>query len=153
MSAQLQEFASFRPMCLEDVETVIAIEYEIYPFPWSYGNFRDSLNAGYSCWVYEFGGLVIGYAVMMVAAGEAHLLNLGIASKWQGKGMGRNFLQHLIRLAREYNADTMFLEVRPSNIAARKLYATTGFIEVAVRKKYYPAENGREDAILLERAL
>lgn len=153
MSAQLQEIASFRPMSLEDVEAVIAIESEIYPFPWSYGNFRDSLNAGYSCWIYEFGGLVIGYSVMMMAAGEAHLLNLGIAGDWQGRGMGRRFLLHLIRLAREYHADSMFLEVRPSNIAARRLYATEGFREIAVRKKYYPAEDGREDAILMERVL
>lgn len=153
MNAQLQEIASFRPMSLEDVEAVSAIESEIYPFPWSYGNFRDSLNAGYSCWIYEFGGLVIGYAVMMMAAGEAHLLNLGIAGDWQGRGMGRRFLLHLIRLAREYHADSMFLEVRPSNIAARRLYATEGFREIAVRKKYYPAEDGREDAILMERVL
>jgi ribosomal-protein-alanine N-acetyltransferase len=153
MNAQLQDVASFRPMSHEDVEAVIAIESEIYPFPWSYGNFRDSLNAGYSCWIYEFGGLVIGYAVMMMAAGEAHLLNLGIAGDWQGRGMGRRFLLQLIRLAREYHASSIFLEVRPSNIAARRLYATEGFREIAVRKKYYPAENGREDAILMELVL
>lgn len=153
MNAQLQDVASFRPMSYEDVEAVIAIESEIYPFPWSYGNFRDSLNAGYSCWIYEFGGLVIGYAVMMMAAGEAHLLNLGIAGDWQGRGMGRRFLLQLIRLAREYHASSIFLEVRPSNIAARRLYVTEGFREIAVRKKYYPAENGREDAILMELAL
>jgi ribosomal-protein-alanine N-acetyltransferase len=153
MNAQLQDVASFRPMGYEDVEAVIAIESEIYPFPWSYGNFRDSLSAGYSCWIYEFGGLVIGYAVMMMAAGEAHLLNLGIAGDWQGRGMGRRFLLQLIRLAREYHASSIFLEVRPSNIAARRLYATEGFREIAVRKKYYPAENGREDAILMELVL
>lgn len=153
MSARLQEFASFRPMSHEDIEEVIAIECEIYPFPWSYGNFRDSLDAGYSCWIYEFGGAVIGYAVMLVAAGEAHLLNLGIASSWQGRGMGRSFLHYLIGMARSYMAEVMLLEVRPSNVAARRLYESTGFVEVAVRKNYYPDENGREDAILLERPL
>lgn len=153
MNARLQDIASFRPMSLEDVEAVVAIENEIYPFPWSYGNFRDSLAAGYSCWIHEFSGLVIGYAVMMMAADEAHLLNLGIAADWQGRGMGRRFLLHLIRLAREYHAASMFLEVRPSNIAARRLYATAGFREIAVRRRYYPAENGREDAILMELAL
>lgn len=153
MNAQLQDPDSFRPMSLEDVEAVIAIEREIYPFPWSYGNFRDSLSAGYGCWIYEFDGLVIGYAVMMMAAGEAHLLNLSIAGDWQGRGLGRRFLLQLIRLAREYRADSMFLEVRPSNIAARRLYATEGFREIAVRKKYYPAEDGREDAILMELVL
>ena len=153
MSAQLQEVVSIRPMCLEDVEAVVAIEYEIYPFPWAYGNFRDSLNAGYSCWVYELSGLVIGYSVMMVAVGEAHLLNLGIAPDWQGRGLGRRFLHQLINLAREYHADIMLLEVRPSNVAARRLYLSTGFSEIAVRKKYYPAEEGREDAVLMELSL
>lgn len=150
MSARLQEVAAFRPMCLEDVEAVLSIEYEIYPFPWSYGNFRDSLSAGYNCWVFEFGEFLIGYAVLMVAAGEAHLLNLGIASGWQGKGLGRRFLRHMIRLARDHRAEVMLLEVRSSNIAARRLYATDGFREIAVRKNYYPSEDGREDAILME---
>ncbi len=153
MSARLQDAPAFRPMCQTDVEAVIAIECEIYPFPWSYGNFRDSLNAGHSCWIYEFDGLVVGYAVMMVAAGEAHLLNLGIAGNWQGRGMGRRFMLHLIGLAREYHAESIFLEVRPSNIAARRLYSTEGFREIALRKKYYPSEDGREDAILMELVL
>lgn len=150
MSAQLQETVFIRPMCLEDVEAVVAIEYEIYPFPWSYGIFRDSLNAGYSCWVYEFSGNVIGYGVMMVAVGEAHLLNLGIAPDWQGRGLGRRFLYQLIGLARDCHAEVMMLEVRPSNVAARLLYQSTGFSEIAVRKKYYPTEDGREDAVLME---
>lgn len=153
MSARLQEIVSIRPMCLEDLEAVVAIEYEIYPFPWSYGNFRDSLNAGYSCWVYDLGGLVIGYSVMMVAVDEAHLLNLGIAPDWQGRGLGRSFLHQLINLARDYHAEVMLLEVRPSNLAARRLYLSTGFSEIAVRKKYYPAEDGREDAVLMELSL
>jgi ribosomal-protein-alanine N-acetyltransferase len=151
MNAQLQEIVSIRPMCQEDLEAVVAIEYEIYPFPWTYGNFRDSLNAGYSCWVYELNGFVIGYSVMMVAVGEAHLLNLGIAPDWQGRGLGRCFLQQLINLARDdYHAEIMLLEVRPSNNAARRLYLSVGFSEIAVRKKYYPAEDGREDAVLME---
>lgn len=153
MNAQLQEVATFRPMLLVDVEAVVAIECEIYPFPWSYGNFRDSLYAGHSVWVCEFGGTVIGYSVMMEVADEVHLLNLGIARDWQGKGLGRRLLDHLIGLARGYHAATLLLEVRPSNIAARRLYASSGFREIAVRKKYYPAENGREDALLLELTL
>jgi len=153
MSAQLQEIVSIRPMCLEDLEAVVTIEYDIYPFPWTYGNFRDSLNAGYSCWVYELSGFVIGYSVMMVAVGEAHLLNLGIAPDWQGRGLGRRFLHQLINLARDYHAEIMLLEVRPSNLAARRLYLSTGFSEIAVRKKYYPAEDGREDAVLMELSL
>jgi len=153
MNAQLQDIASFRPMSLDDAEAATLIESGICAFPWSYNNFRDSLHAGYSCWVCEFSGLVIGYGVVMVAVGEAHLLNLGIARDWQGKGLGRRFLRHLINLARDYRAETMLLEVRPSNLAARQLYSSTGFTEIAVRKKYYPAEGGREDAVLMELAL
>lgn len=153
MNAQLENIASLRPMCHDDLAAVAAIERSLYPFPWSLGNFRDSLDAGYSCWVYEYAGLVFGYSVMMMAAGEAHLLNIGIAADWQGRGLGREFLRHQIGLARVYRAEAVLLEVRPSNIVARRLYATSGFREVAVRKKYYPAVNGREDAILLELAL
>ena len=153
MSAQLQDIVSTRPMLLGDVEMVVAIECEIYPFPWSYGNFRDSLNAGYSCWVYEINGFVIGYSVMMVVVGEAHLLNLGVSPDWQGRGLGRRFLHQLINRARDYNANVMLLEVRPSNAAARRLYLSSGFSEIAVRKKYYPADEGREDAVLMELSL
>jgi len=90
---------------------------------------------------------------MMVAVGEAHLLNLGIAPGWQGRGLGRRFLHQLIDRARDYHAETLLLEVRPSNVAARQLYLSTGFSEIAVRKKYYPAEEGREDAVLMELSL
>ena len=153
MNVCLQDAAIFRPMLLADVESVVKIECEIYPFPWTYGNFRDSLYAGNSVWVCEFDDIVIGYSVMMEVADEVHLLNLGIARDWQGKGLGRRFLNHLINLVHGYQATSLLLEVRPSNIAARRLYATFGFREVAVRKKYYPAENGREDALLLELVL
>jgi ribosomal-protein-alanine N-acetyltransferase len=149
MSAVLQTEPNFRPMQKEDLDAVMAIESQIYPFPWSQGNFSDSLDAGYSCWVYDFCGYVVGYAVMMLAAGEAHLLNVGIGREWQRQGMGRRVVQHMIAVAREYRADIMFLEVRPSNIPARRLYEDIGFNEMGLRKKYYPAENGREDAILM----
>lgn len=153
MNARLQEVATFRPMSLADIEAVVEIECDIYPFPWTYGNFRDSLYAGNSVWVCEFSGSVIGYSVMMEVVDEVHLLNLGIAKNWQGRGLGRRFLNHLISLARGYHAATLLLEVRPSNIVARRLYATSGFREIAVRKNYYPAEDGREDALLLELVL
>ena len=140
---------AFRPMRVEDIDAVMALEREIYPFPWTHGNFRDSLTAGYSCWVYAFGDAPVGYGIMMVAAGEAHLLNLGIARDWQRQGLGRKFLEHLIGVAQGYRAETMFLEVRPSNTPALRLYAAMGFSEIAVRRNYYPAENGREGAILM----
>lgn len=153
MNAQLETFSAFRPMRHDDIEEVAAVERQIYPYPWTLGNFRDSLNAGYSCWVFEHNQRLIGYSVMMIAAGEAHLLNLGIAGEWQGQGLGRRFLEHILGLARSYRVEAVFLEVRPSNVAARQLYLTSGFRETAVRKKYYPADDGREDAILMELSL
>lgn len=153
MSAVLKEVSHCRPMVFEDLEVVAAIEQDIYLYPWSLGNFRDSLKAGYSCWVNEIDGVAAGYAVMMLAAGEAQLLNLGIAKPYQRRGLGRRLLQYMIKVARGYHASAMLLEVRPSNQPARRLYLDTGFRETAVRKKYYPAHDGREDAVLMELAL
>lgn len=149
MSAVLRSAPFFRPMNMQDLDAIMRIEREAYPYPWSKGNFRDSLAAGYNCWVYEHQGGMIAYAVMMLAAGEAHLLNLCVATSWQGRGVGRKFMEHLIALARDYHAEIMFLEVRPSNEPARRLYEAMGFSEIAVRKNYYPARGGRENAIVM----
>ncbi len=149
MNAQVRELPFFRPMRMEDVDTVVSVEWQVYPFPWTRGNFRDSLNAGYSCWVYEQDGCLIGYGIMMVVVGEAHLLNIAVSRDWQGKGMGRRMLQHLIRMAREHGAEYMYLEVRPSNLVARRLYESVGFNEIGWRKNYYPADDGREDAVIM----
>ena len=140
----------YRPMLKADVERVIEIERKIYPFPWSPGNFTDSLHAGYSCWINQQGDEMAGYAVMMLAAGEAHLLNLGIAAEWQGRGLGREALGHLIDVAHGQSCEAMFLEVRVSNIVAQRLYATAGFKVLTIRKNYYIAAVGRENAVLME---
>jgi ribosomal-protein-alanine N-acetyltransferase len=153
MNAVLQPISSYRPMLKEDIGLVVEIEHEIYPFPWTRGNFADSLSAGYSCWINQVDAQTMGYGVMMVAAGEAHLLNFGIAAPWQGRGMGRQFLCHLVDVARDHHAEIMLLEVRTSNIAARRLYARSGFKVLTIRKNYYPAAMGREDAVLMELAL
>lgn len=153
MNAVLQPVTSYRPMHSEDVDRVVAIEHEIYAFPWTRGNFADSLKAGYNCWISQVDEETMGYGVMMVAAGEAHLLNLGIAAPWQGRGLGRQLLCHLADVAREHHAEVMLLEVRTSNTAARRLYANSGFKVLTIRKNYYPATNGREDAVLMELAL
>lgn len=153
MSAVLQDAPDFRPMRREDIAAVMDIERDLYPFPWSEGNFHDSLNAGYSCWTCVYGQDVIGYAVMMLAAGEAHVLNIAVARGWQGQGLGRSLMQHLIVLAQEYAATEIFLEVRPSNTVARKLYHGMGFNEIATRRNYYPSHGGREDAILMAMVL
>lgn len=150
MSAVLkEEQPRLRPMQPGDLEAVVAVEQAIYSHPWSLGNFRDSLQAGYSCWIMEQAGRIVGYGVLMVGVREAHLLNLSVAKDWQRRGFGRRLLEHFVELARHYEAQRMLLEVRPSNLAARSLYAQAGFRELAVRRGYYPAEQGRENAILM----
>jgi ribosomal-protein-alanine N-acetyltransferase len=149
MSAVLKDVPAMRPMRLGDVQRVLVIEQDIYAHPWTLGNLRDSLQAGYSCWVMESDGILMGYGVLMAGVREAHLLNLSIARGWQRRGFGRRLLHHFLDLARGYEAQRMFLEVRPSNVAARALYADSGFQQLYVRRGYYPADGGREDAILM----
>jgi ribosomal-protein-alanine N-acetyltransferase len=139
----------FRPMRPDDLEPVCAIERRVYAFPWTQGNFADSIAAGYLCTVMEHAGAVIGYGVLAVAAGESHLLNLSVAVAWQRRGLGRALLLRHIDIAREHGAGIMLLEVRPSNRAARALYASTGFEQISVRRGYYPDVGGREDALVL----
>lgn len=153
MNALPQFAVSYRPMQDEDLDAVMAIEPKIYSHPWSRGNFADSLKSGYSCWVVELDGELIGYGALMMVLDEAHLLNLSIAGSYQGHGLGRELLAHFIEVARRYGGQMMFLEVRPSNTAAIGLYESMGFNEFSVRKGYYPAENGREDAVLMGLAL
>jgi len=137
-------------MTERDLDAVVAIEQAIYPHPWTYGNFADSLAAGYHCWILECSGEIAGYTVVMIAADEAHLLNLSVAAPWQGRGLGREALAFAVKLARDYSARKIYLEVRPSNAAARSLYATAGFTEIAVRRSYYPEGGSREDAVVME---
>jgi [ribosomal protein S18]-alanine N-acetyltransferase len=132
-----------------DLGDVLQIEPLIYTHPWTRGNFHDSLQAGYSCWVMECAGEFAGYGVLMPGVREAHLLNLSVAVKWQGKGYGRALLTHFIGVARSHDADLLFLEVRPSNVSARRLYNDIGFRDVTVRRGYYPSTPGREDALLM----
>lgn len=153
MNAVVEPRLAFRPMQRADLDTIMEIEPTIYPYPWTRGNFADSIKAGYSCWIAEHEGAIVGYAVMMMALDEAHLLNISIAQEYQGRGWGRYLLEHVIEVARRYRGQMMFLEVRPSNRPAMRLYERMGFNEFSVRKGYYPAANGREDAILMGLAL
>lgn len=153
MSARLDIAPRYRRMTALDLDAVMAIEQAIYPHPWTRGNFSDSLAAGYDCWVAESGGMMTGYSVVMIAAGEAHLLNLSIATQWQRHGLGSELLRFMIGLARDCAAARMFLEVRPSNVAALALYARAGFATIGVRRGYYPARSGSEDAIVMELVL
>ena len=139
----------YRRMRMADLAEVAHMEKSLYAFPWSLGNFRDSLTAGYDCWTITHGETVIGYAVLMVALDEAHLLNFAVASEWQNQGVGRSFLTHMVGVAREARVQIVYLEVRPSNLPARHLYKTAGFQQIAIRPSYYPAMSGREDALFL----
>jgi [ribosomal protein S18]-alanine N-acetyltransferase len=153
MSAVLRPQYSFRPLVEGDLETVMDLARDLYEYPWTPGNFRDSLAAGYSCWAMLGEREVIGYAVLMLGAGEAHLLNLSIARSAQRRGHGTCLLNYLIGVTRRYGATRLFLEVRTTNLPGRALYARNGFREAGTRCGYYPARMGREDAIVLSLAI
>jgi ribosomal-protein-alanine N-acetyltransferase len=144
----------FEPMRREDLEEIVAIERDIYPFPWTYGNFQDALAAGYSAWVMRSAcGEIMAYAIVMIAIDEAHLLNLSVARPYQRRGHGWRTLDWMADRARDYGARSMLLEVRPSNEPALRLYARYGFVRIGVRRGYYPAHGGREDAIVMRISL
>jgi len=143
----------FRPMSARDLTTIHAIEQEAYPFPWSLGNFQDCLESGYSCWVMEVGGEVVGYSIMMAAVGEGHILNCCVRPSWQGRGLGRHLVRRLLATAPEYGVETLYLEVRPSNAGALNLYGSLGFETIGLRRQYYPAAQGREDALVMRLCL
>ena len=136
-----------------DVSGIMNIEMRAYAFPWTAGIFRDCMGAGYSCYVLEKNAEIIAYAVMSVGAKEAHILNICVSPDLRGEGFGYALMDKLVALARQLHADMMFLEVRPSNEAARRLYDKLGFNEIGIRRNYYPAAQGREDALILAKQL
>jgi len=137
-----------RRMTNNDVARVVEIEAKSYQFPWSDDIFKDCFRARYDCWVCEDQDRVIGYIIVSIAVGEAHVLNICVDPAEQGQGIGRKILENMLELIKG-RAETVFLEVRPSNTVAVALYESMGFNEIGVRKGYYPAANGREDAIML----
>lgn len=143
----------FLPMTPADLDQVMAVETVVYPFPWSRGNFADSIKAGYSCWVAREGVSLVGYLVLMPALDETHLLNISVAPDRQGRGYGGRLLRRAMVQARHGGADSLLLEVRPSNAPALRLYRNFGFQEVGRRKGYYPAPAGREDALVMRKSL
>ncbi|MDA8128460.1 MAG: ribosomal protein S18-alanine N-acetyltransferase [Betaproteobacteria bacterium] len=153
MSAVFEIAHRLRPMTEADLPRIHRIELASYDYPWSLGNFADSLSAGYSMWVREAEGEIIGYYALMAAAGEAHLLNLTIAPIWRGHGLGRDLLEHCVARACDHRATSLFLDVRASNAAAIALYRSSGFVDLAVRRGYYPARQGREDALIMKKDL
>ena len=145
--------ADIRPMNDLDIPVVGVIERAGYQFPWSEGIFRDCLRVGYVCRVVEVAGDMAGYGIMSVGAGEAHILNVCIRDEYRGRGFARKMLLYLLDRARASGMYEAFLEVRPSNTAAARLYHSMGFEQVGVRRGYYQSTDGREDAAVLRRIL
>lgn len=140
----------YAPMSESDLDAVVAVEKDIYPFAWTRGNFADALQAGYSAWVLrDARAHVAAYSVMMIVLDEAHLLNLSVARDVQRTGLGWRTLDWMADVARGHGGQTMLLEVRPTNDAALRLYQRYGFERIGVRRGYYPAHGGREDAIVM----
>ncbi len=138
----------FRPMVEADLPAVLAIEEQAYEFPWTPGIFRDCLRLGYHCYVIAGEAGIAGYGILSIGAGESHVLNLCIHPRHRRQGLGSALLRFLMAKARAARVDCILLEVRPSNAAAIRLYRRLGFNEVGLRKDYYPAACGREDALL-----
>lgn len=153
MSAVLKDVPRLAAMVESDLDAVLAIEDGVYSHPWTRGNFADSLRAAYTCRTWRLGGELLGYFVLLAAAGEAHLLNFSIAAAHQRRGHGSALLREALQLARAQGAQRIFLEVRPSNLAGLSLYEGFGFTKIALRRAYYPALGGREDALVLGYAL
>lgn len=140
----------FLPMSTAHLSDVMDIEIRAYPFPWTEAMFADSMRSGYLCHVLADAGQLLGYTVTYVAVGELHILNICIEPAKQGLGLGRMLLRHALEIGADLGADQAFLEVRPSNDAAINLYESMGFITVGVRPDYYPADTGREDALVYQ---
>ena len=142
-----------RPMTNADLAEVFAIERASYAFPWSEGIFRDCLRVGYVCRVLVLEGRIAGYGVMSTGAGEMHVLNLCIAEAQRRYGLGRHMLEHLLERGAAAGVSDAFLEVRPSNAVALRLYRSFGFQQIGTRRGYYQAVGGREDACVLKLSL
>jgi ribosomal-protein-alanine N-acetyltransferase len=151
--APRHRLVKFRAMIPSDIPSIGAVERTSYAFPWSEGIFRDCLRVGYLCRVAELEGDIVSYGIVAMGAGEAHILNLCVTGKLRGRGVGRQMLMLLLERARQAGMTETFLEVRPSNTLAIALYQSVGFIQVGLRKGYYQAADGREDALVLKLVL
>ncbi len=141
----------FRRMESGDIDTVMLVEKQVYTHPWTKNIFEDCIRVGYECWLATIGHEVVGYGVISVAAGESHILNISVARAYQSQGIGKQFIEFLVDIAKTKKAEVIMLEVRPSNVQAIHCYDAAGFNEIGCRKNYYPAGDGREDALLFAR--
>lgn len=154
MSAALESRPpTIRPMRDADLKAVWAIERRAYAYPWSVGIFVDCLRVPYVCEILEDADQIFGYAIMSQGGDEAHLLNLCLDEPARGRGLATHLLDHLMRHATGAGIRVLYLEVRPSNVPAIKLYRRAGFVRIGVRRNYYRAAAGREDALVLARSL
>ncbi len=142
-----------RAMGHADLSAVMAIEVKAYRFPWTRTIFQDCIRIGYHCRLLEIQGRIEAYSVMSMGSSEAHILNLCVRPESQGRGLAYRLLENLFDLARAHAVQTIFLEVRPSNMPALRLYRSAGFCEVGQRRDYYPAVKGREDALVMAKQL
>jgi ribosomal-protein-alanine N-acetyltransferase len=154
-SQDVQLSVAFMPMEIADLQEVQVIEDAVYPYPWTAGNFVDSLHSGYDAWVArDSAGRLVAYFLIMFAVDEAHLLNITVRGDLHGCGYGRLLLDEVCARARRRGMASVLLEVRPSNLRALKVYQRYGFAEIGRRKGYYPAaDKTREDAIVMRMAL
>jgi len=140
----------YRDMQTNDIMDVVRIEQEANQFPWSTKNFEDCLKANNQAWVFvNDSDEILAYTIVQKVVDETHLLNICVKASAQGQGLGREVLNHVIDFANGISSVLIVLEVRSSNQRAQQLYLQAGFNEMSVRKDYYPAEEGREDAILM----
>ncbi len=142
-----------RAMEQGDVDQVMVIERAVVEFPWTPSIYSDCIKVGYSCWVLEDNKEILGYGLLSMAANEAHILNLCIKPSRQRQGLGLRMMKYLIEEAKKLNARSVYLEVRVSNLGALELYKHLGFLQIGRRQGYYPAKDGREDALVLELSL
>ncbi|HEY8099386.1 MAG TPA: ribosomal protein S18-alanine N-acetyltransferase [Burkholderiaceae bacterium] len=138
-------------MTVDDLDEILLIENDVYPHPWTRGNFLDSFSSGYETWTLrDESGMLAGYFLVMLIVDEAHLLNVSVRADLQGQGIGRKLLDKVVSLAQENGMSSVLLEVRPSNVQALAIYKRYGFTQIGLRKGYYPdANNAREDAIVM----
>ena len=144
-----------RKMTHSDLNAVLQGELASYPYPWTRKNFEDCLgnNRLFSCWVLELDDQLAGHVILSTGAGEAHILNICVYPEYQNKGWGRKLLIEAEWIAKQYKAENCILEVRQSNVVGIHLYHSEGYNEIGIRKNYYPNDKGREDAIVMAKAL
>jgi|SRR5690554_4369355 len=138
----------FRLLAATDIPVVMELERSAHSHPWRQSSFESCVNGRQKCWLAEHHGELVGYVVVTHGGGDAELLNISVAPKFQRKGIGSCLLQYAVTYVKPH-ADMLFLEVRVSNRKAIELYAKEGFFEVGMRKNYYPTVNGNEDALLM----